>query len=162
MEATKEESRQTIEPQFLLQALESGVRLRVGQMNKTEHEGILRDIGRYEINLDEGGALITLLKQEISYLTAPQPFLAQRAPQQAAGGAVDQTPAAAEPAAGRPNIQQEFLDKAIQENQLVTVYLLNGQRVRANIQAYDSFTILLNEGGKQHLFYKHSITTINR
>jgi RNA chaperone Hfq len=42
------------------------------------------------------------------------------------------------------------------------VYLLNGQRVRANIQAYDSFTILLNEGGKQHLFYKHSITTINR
>lgn len=161
MEVTKEESRQGVEPQFLSQALASGIKLRIGQMNKTEHEGVLRDVGRYEINIEVNGELVTLLKQEISFLSAPHPLLAL-SPQQPAQGAADQPPAATEPSAGRPNIQQEFLDKAIRENQLLTLYLVNGQRIKAHIEAYDSFTILLKEGGRQHLYYKHSITTINR
>jgi host factor-I protein len=161
MEVTKEETRQAIEPQFLSQALASGVKLRIGQMNKTEYDGVLRDIGRYEINCEVNGMIVTLLKQEISFLTSPQPLLALPA-QQPAQGAPDQPPAAADPSAGRPNIQQEFLDKAIREHQLLTLFLINGQRMKAHIAAYDSFTVLLEEGGRQHLYYKHSITTINR
>jgi host factor-I protein len=156
MEVMKEESRQDIEPQFLSQAQASGIRLHIGQMNKTEHDGIVRDIGRYEINLEEDGRIVTILKQELSYLTAPHPVIIVPEPQRPA----DQAPA--EPLPGKPNIQQEFLDKAIKENQLLTLYLLNGQRFRAYIEAYDNFTILLKEEGKQHLYYKHSITTINR
>lgn len=159
MEVTKEESRQAIEPQFLSQAQASGIKLHIGQMNKTEHEGTIRDIGRYEINLEENGKIVTILKQEMSYLTAPHPILIVPAP--------EQMPAAAEQprveaSFSRPNIQHEFLDKAIKENHFLTLYLINGQRIKANIEAYDSFTILLKEGGKQHLYYKHSITTINR
>jgi host factor-I protein len=105
--------------------------------------------------------IVTLLKQEISFLSSPHALLAFSA-QQPAQGAADQPPAAPEPSIGRPNIQQEFLDKAIKENQLLTLYLINGQRIKAHIAAYDSFTILLEEGGRQHLYYKHSITTINR
>ena len=161
MEVMKEDSRQAIEPQFLLQAQASGVKLRIGQMNKTEHEGTIRDIGRYEINVDENGKIITLLKQEISYLTAPHPLLAFSTPFFVQGSPEPQA-APGDPAPGRPNIQQEFLDKAIKENQMLTLFLINGQRIKANIEAYDSFTILLKEGGKQHLYYKHSITTINR
>jgi host factor-I protein len=160
MDEQKEESRQTIEPQFLSQAQASGIKLRIGQMNTTEHEGTLRDIGRYEINLEENGKLVTLMKQELSYLTAPHSLLAIPAPQSALAPAQQgQADAAHTP---RPNIQQEFLDKAIRESQLITIYLINGQRVKAVIEAYDNFTILLREGGKQHLFYKHAITTINR
>jgi host factor-I protein len=159
MEVLKEESTQTIEPQFLSQAHASGIRLRIGQMNKTELEGVIRDVGRYEINLEENGKLVTLLKQEISYLTAPHSLLTVPAPQATPAGEPGRTDAA--PAA-RPNIQQEFLDKAIRENQSLTFYLINGQRIRAIIEAYDNFTVLLNEGGKQHLYYKHSISTINR
>ena len=159
MEVTKEESRQAIEPQFLSQAQASGIKLHIGQMNKTEHEGTIRDVGRYEINLEENGRIVTILKQEMSYLTASQPVLIVPGPQQTSGPA-DQ--ALAEPSSVKPNIQQEFLDKAIKENQFLTLYLINGQRIRAHIEAYDSFTILLNEDGKQHLYYKHSITTINR
>ncbi len=161
MEVLKEDSNATVEPQFLSQALASGTKLHIGQMNKTEFEGIIREIGRYEINLDAGGKIVTLLKQEISYLTAPQAILAVTAPQiiSAVSGHMQLSEAAAY---GRPNIQQEFLDKAIKENQVLTLYLINGQRIKGNIEAYDSFTILLKEGGKQHLFYKHSITTINR
>ena len=159
MEVTKEESRQAIEPQFLSQAQASGITIHIGQMNKTEHEGTIRDIGRYEINLEENGKIITILKQEMSYLTAPHPIIIVPEPQQTSGPA-DEALAASLP--GKPNIQQEFLDKAIKENQLLTLYLINGQRVRAHIEAYDNFTILLKEEGKQHLYYKHSITTINR
>ncbi len=161
MEVLKEESRVSVEPQFLTQALAGGSKLRIGQMNKTELEGIIREIGRYEINLETGGKTVTLLKQEISYLTAPQTLLAFPAPQAVTAGP-DQVQPSPEVASGRPNIQQEFLDKAIKENQVLTLYLINGQRIKGNIEAYDSFTILLKESGKQHLYYKHSITTINR
>jgi host factor-I protein len=150
MEVMNEESRQGIEPQFLSQAQASGIKLRIGQMNKTEQDGTIRDIGRYEINVEENGKIVTLLKQEISYLSAPHPILSVPPP----SGAADP--------AGRPNVQQEFLDKAIKENQFLTFFLINGQRIKATIEAYDNFTLLLKEGGKQHLYYKHSITTINR
>ncbi len=155
MEVLKEEPRQGMEPQFLSQAQADGIKLRIGQMNKTEHEGIIRDIGRYEINIEENGKIVTLLKQEISYLSAPRQVLSTLpAP-------AEQQRSPAEPA-GRPNVQQEFLDKAIKENQLLTLFLINGLRIKAIIEAYDSFTILLREGDRQHLYYKHSITTINR
>jgi len=157
MEVLKEDSKQAIEPQFLAEALASGIKLRIGQMNKTEHEGVLRDVGRYELNLEENGSIITLLKQEISYLTAPHPLFSLRTP-----GPADSAAAPDAAAVRPPNIQQEFLDKAIRENQLLTLYLINGQRIKAHIEAYDSFTILLKEGDRQHLYYKHSITTINR
>jgi host factor-I protein len=161
MEVQKEESKQTIEPQFLSQALVNGIRLRIGQMNKTEYEGLLHDVGRYEINLEVNGALITLLKQEISYLSAPQPVLSRPAFQPPQSGSEPSSTSQAA-VASRPNIQQEFLDKAIRENQLLTLYLVNGQRIKAHIEGYDSFTLLLSEGGRQHLYYKHAITTINR
>ncbi len=125
-------------------------------MNKTEHEGTIRDIGRYEINLEVNGTIVTLLKQEISYLTSPHPLLDPSSAPTRCGLREAPRPT------GQPNIQQEFLDKAIKENQLLTLYLINGQRIKAHIEAYDNFTVLLKEGGRQHLYYKHSITTINR
>ncbi len=156
MEVLKEDPVQPIEPQFLAQAQTTGARLRIGQMNKTEHEGTLTDIGRYEINVDENGKTVTILKQDISFLSASQPLLVIPPP-----SAESETTLQSEPT-GRPNIQQSFLDKAIRESQMLTLFLINGQRIKAVIEAYDNFTILLREGGKQHLYYKHSITTINR
>lgn len=159
MEVLKEELRHTIEPQFLSQAQTTGVKVRIGLMNKTEHEGIIRDIGRYELNLEEDGRTITVLKQEMSFVTAPHALLTSPS---AAAALEPGTLPVPEPPAGRPNIQQEFLDKAMTENQVLTFFLINGQRIKANIEAYDNFTVLLNEGGRQHLYYKHAITTINR
>jgi host factor-I protein len=156
MEVLKAESRHTIELQFLSQAQTTGVKVRIGLMNKMEHEGLIRDIGRYELNLEENTGTVTVLKQEISFVTAPHPLLASPSII-----AAQELPIP-EPPAGRPNIQQEFLDKAMTEDQVLTLFLINGQRIKANIEAYDNFTVLLNEGGRQHLYYKHAITTINR
>ena len=156
-----EAAEHAIEPQFLSRALAQGTRLRIGQMNKTEHEGVIREIGRYEINVEGQHGTITLLKKDISFLSTPAPLIAATA---TAGPVKPDHPAQA-PAEGtavRPNIQQEFLDKAIHENQVLTIFLITGQRIRAAIEAYDNFTLLVREGEKQHLFYKHAITTINR
>ncbi len=157
MEVMKEESRQTIEPQFLSQAQTTGVMVRIGLMNRAEHEGKIRDIGRYELNLEENGRTVTLLKQEISFVASPHALIASPST-----AAKQELSAPEPPPAGRPNIQQEFLDKAMAENQVLTLFLINGQRIKAKIEAYDNFTVLLNEGGRQHLYYKHAITTINR
>jgi host factor-I protein len=155
MAPAKEEVVQSVEPSFLSEALTQQVKLRIGQMNKTEHEGLIRDIGRYEINVDENGRLVTVLKQDISFLSAPRPLLIVPAPP------ADEAPP--QPAAqGRPNIQQEFLDRAIRERHMLTIFLINGQRVRAVVEAFDNFTLLLREGDRQHLYYKHAVTTINR
>jgi host factor-I protein len=153
-------AKQAIEPLFLSEALSQGVTLRIGQMNKTEHEGVVREVGRYEINVEEKGGVITILKQDITYLSAPAPLV--KVP--GAGETTGQSPPQASGGAHltKPNVQQEFLDKAMKENHLLTVFLITGQRVRATVEAYDNFTLLLREGGKQHLYYKHAITTINR
>jgi len=150
-----------IEPQFLSQALAQGTRLRIGQMNKSEHEGVIREIGRYEINIEEKNHIITLLKKDISYISTPAPLIPSSAPA-APEETAPPTVVPAEGMSARPNIQQEFLDKAIRENQHLTIFLITGQRIRATIDAYDNFTVLVQESGKQHLFYKHAITTINR
>jgi host factor-I protein len=160
--STMEAATHALEPQFLSQALAQGTKLRIGQMNRSEHEGIIRQIGRYEINIEENNHTITLLKKDISYISTPTPLIPSSAP----AAPAEETPTpAADPAKGisvKPNIQQEFLDKAIRENQFVTIFLITGQRVRATIDAYDNFTLLVQENGKQHLFYKHAVTTINR
>jgi RNA chaperone Hfq len=160
MEVLKVEPKQPIEQQFLLQAQAVGVKLHIGQMNKAEHEGLIREIGRYEINLEENGKIITLLKQEVSCLTAPFSLLTPPPLQPSSTPAEQGRVEAA--AGGKPNIQQEFLDKAIRENQSLTLYLITGQRIKGVIEGYDNFTILISEGGRQHLYYKHAITTINR
>ena len=145
----------TIEPLFLSQALAKGIKLRIGQMNKIDHEGVIRDVGRYEINIEERGQIVTILKQDISHITASDLIMTVPPP-----AAVDHTDADHTPA--KPNIQQEFLDKAIRDEMALTVFLLTGNRIKATLEAYDNFTLLLLENGRQHLYYKHAITTINR
>lgn len=158
---TMEAATHALEPQFLSQALAQGTKLRIGQMNKSDHEGIIREIGRYEINIEEKNHIVTLLKKDISYISTPTPLIPTSAP---ASPEADSPPAGGpgERPSAKPNIQQEFLDKAIRENHLLTIFLVTGQRIRAVIEAYDNFTVLVRESGKQHLFYKHAITTINR
>ena len=150
MEAVKN----AIEPQYLSQALAQGIALRIGLMNKTEHEGVIREIGRYEINVEEKGSTVTILKQDISSLSSPRILLPTQTP--------EVQPQATGETTAKPNIQQEFLDKAIRERHLLTIFLLTGNRIKAVLEDFDNFTLLVREGERQHLYYKHAITTVNR
>ncbi|MDA9086218.1 RNA chaperone Hfq [Methylophilaceae bacterium] len=56
-------------------------------------------------------------------------------------------------------LQDNFLNKLIEENISVSIYLLNGIKLQGNIHSFDQFVIVLN-GQSPQLIYKHSISTI--
>lgn len=57
------------------------------------------------------------------------------------------------------NLQDTFLNTLRKNNTFVTVFLLNGFQLKGLIKSYDNFTVLVESEGKQHLIYKHAIST---
>lgn len=57
------------------------------------------------------------------------------------------------------HLQDNFLNKVIEENISVSIYLLNGIKLQGNIHSFDQSVIVLN-GQAPQLIYKHSISTI--
>ncbi len=58
------------------------------------------------------------------------------------------------------NLQDVFLNVCRKENIQVTVFLTNGFQFNGYVKAFDSFTVMLNSGGKQMMVYKHAISTV--
>lgn len=57
-------------------------------------------------------------------------------------------------------LQEKFLNTIRKEKVRCDVYLVNGVKLEGKIKYFDNFTILLKEGPRQVLVYKHAITTI--
>ena len=62
--------------------------------------------------------------------------------------------------AGSLNVQATFLNQARRQHILLTVFLTNGYQFRGFVRGFDSFTVVLDAEGKQHMVYKHAISTI--
>ena len=58
------------------------------------------------------------------------------------------------------NLQDSFLNQARKEGVPLTIYLVNGFQLRGVVKGFDSFTVVLDCEGKQHMVYKHAISTI--
>ncbi len=58
------------------------------------------------------------------------------------------------------NLQDRFLELLCSQNIAVTVYLLNGYQIKGVITGFDNFTIVVSDGTRQDLIYKHAISTI--
>ena len=58
------------------------------------------------------------------------------------------------------NLQDVFLNQLRKENVPVAVYLVNGFQIRGLVRGFDSFTVIIENEGKQQLIYKHAVTTI--
>lgn len=58
------------------------------------------------------------------------------------------------------NLQDMFLNQLRKEKIIVTVYLVNGFQLRGFVRGFDSFTIIIENEGKQNLVYKNAISTI--
>lgn len=58
------------------------------------------------------------------------------------------------------NLQDVFLNKVRKENVTITIYLVNGYQIKGNVKGFDNYTIVLDGDSKQHLIYKHAISTI--
>lgn len=58
------------------------------------------------------------------------------------------------------NLQDVFLNQVRKEHLPITIYLVNGFQLKGIVKGFDSYTIVLDSDGKQHLIYKHAISTI--
>jgi host factor-I protein len=57
-------------------------------------------------------------------------------------------------------LQDVFLNQVRKERIPVTIYLTNGFQLRGSVKGFDSFTVILDNEGRQMLVYKHAISTI--
>ena len=58
------------------------------------------------------------------------------------------------------NLQDAFLNQVRRDRTNLTVFLMNGFQMHGIIRGYDGFTVVLDSDGRQHLIYKHAISTI--
>ncbi|NLY78263.1 MAG: RNA chaperone Hfq [Tissierellia bacterium] len=58
------------------------------------------------------------------------------------------------------NLQDVFLNKVRKENKEVFIYLINGYQIKGMIKGFDNYVIIVENGEKQQLVYKHAISTI--
>jgi host factor-I protein len=57
--------------------------------------------------------------------------------------------------------KEDFYKKLIEEQRLVTIFLINGVRVPGIIIAVDKFSVLVSSNGKQQFLYKQAISTVS-
>ncbi|MEN3088514.1 MAG: RNA chaperone Hfq [Staphylococcus pseudoxylosus] len=57
------------------------------------------------------------------------------------------------------NIQDKFLGQFKADQTKVVVFLVNGFQMKGIIEDYDKYIVCLLSQGKQHLIYKHAIST---
>lgn len=58
------------------------------------------------------------------------------------------------------NLQDMFLNQLRKDKVMVTVYLTNGFQFRGCVKGFDTFTIIIENEGRQNLVYKNAISII--
>lgn len=58
------------------------------------------------------------------------------------------------------NLQDMFLNQLRKEKIMVTVYLVNGFQLRGYVKGFDTFTLVVENEGRQNLVYKNAVSTI--
>lgn len=58
------------------------------------------------------------------------------------------------------NLQDLLLNQLRKEKIQVTVFLTNGFQLKGIVKGFDNFVVLLESEGKQHMLYKHAISTV--
>ncbi|MGL4799969.1 MAG: RNA chaperone Hfq [Cellulosilyticaceae bacterium] len=58
------------------------------------------------------------------------------------------------------NLQDLLLNQLRKDKVPVTVFLTNGFQIKGTVKGFDNFVVLLESEGKQHMLYKHAISTV--
>lgn len=58
------------------------------------------------------------------------------------------------------NLQDVFLNQSRKERMMINIFLTNGFQFKGVIKGFDNFVVVIECDGKQHLVYKHAISTI--
>jgi host factor-I protein len=60
----------------------------------------------------------------------------------------------------QPNIQDVFLNYVRREKLIVSIRMMDGTDLEGRIKNFDRFALILDQGGTDHLIFKHAIATI--
>jgi host factor-I protein len=60
----------------------------------------------------------------------------------------------------QPNIQDVFLNYARRDRLSVVIHLLDGRQFEGRIKNFDRFALVLDQGGSDHMIFKHAIAAI--
>ncbi|MEK8022860.1 MAG: RNA chaperone Hfq [Candidatus Hydrogenedentota bacterium] len=64
-------------------------------------------------------------------------------------------------ATAKPTQTQDlYLNRLRKERIPITAYLMNGVPLKGRVIAFDSFVVIFEVDGKQHMVFKHAISTI--
>ena len=140
-----------IEETFLSRAVEKASPLRLLLSNREKLSGIITFAGRYDINVNSGGTLVTLPKKEIASVTPDTELL-----EPSFFGATLETVSDV----SRSRVQDEFLNRYIKEKTLALFSFNSGDEIRGVVEGYDGFTISVRTSRGQVLLYKHGIRGI--
>ena len=67
---------------------------------------------------------------------------------------------ATESKSSSPNIQDVFLNYVRREKLTVTIRMMDGSELEGRIKNFDRFALILDQGGIDHLIFKHAIAAI--
>jgi host factor-I protein len=59
-----------------------------------------------------------------------------------------------------PNIQDVFLNYVRREKLVVSIRMMDGAELEGRIKNFDRFALILDQGGTDHLIFKHAIAAI--
>ena len=63
-------------------------------------------------------------------------------------------------AGSRPSLQDQFLLAAERQQEMMTVFLINGVMLQGSVAGHDQFSLALGRNGQVQLVYKHAISTM--
>jgi host factor-I protein len=69
-------------------------------------------------------------------------------------------PSAPESKHAPPNIQDVFLNYVRREKLVVSIRMMDGSELEGRIKNFDRFALILDQGGADHLIFKHAIAAI--
>jgi host factor-I protein len=69
-------------------------------------------------------------------------------------------PPASESKSAQPNIQDVFLNFVRREKVIVSIRMMDGSEFEGRIKNFDRFALIFDQGGTDHLIFKHAIAAI--
>ena len=58
------------------------------------------------------------------------------------------------------NLQDNFLNQVRKGKIPITLFLINGFKIKGTVKSFDNFTLLLEVNGEQQMIYKHAVSTL--
>ena len=58
------------------------------------------------------------------------------------------------------NLQDSFLNQVRRDSAQIKMVLIDGTTLTGSVRGFDNFTVIMANGDKQHLIYKHAIAQI--